>query len=81
VHITRVEKLNLNIKKNIDKINLNEASSIELTKVPSIGSETAKKIICYRSIKKFDTLQEIINIKGIGRQRYQKIKKYLYVKK
>ncbi|MCD6460954.1 helix-hairpin-helix domain-containing protein [bacterium] len=67
-------------KKRFTKLNINEASAVELMDVPSIGKKTAKKIICFRGKKKFKSVREITKIKGIGLKRYEKIKKYLFVK-
>ena len=78
--IAHTQKTNLNITENLKKLNLNEASSAELTRVPYIGAATAEKLIYHRNVKKFDTIEEIIEIKGIGPHKYDKLKKYLFVK-
>lgn len=61
-------------------VNLNTASKVELMKLPGIGESTAEKIIDYRKNKRFSTISEIMNVKGIGEKKYDKIKPFLIVK-
>jgi len=63
-----------------DKINLNSATAEQLQSIPGIGPATAKNILDYRSkVGKFNKIEEIINVKGIGEKKYQKIKDRLAV--
>ena len=58
-----------------EKINLNSATAEQLQSIPGIGPATAKNIVDYRTkIGKFNRLEEIINVKGIGEKKFQKIK-------
>ncbi|MCH7963367.1 MAG: helix-hairpin-helix domain-containing protein [Bacteroidetes bacterium] len=62
-------------------INLNEADLETLIRLPGIGQITAKKIIDLRSKKtKFENLEELMEVKGIGAVKFNKIKKFLYIK-
>lgn len=62
-------------------INLNEADLETLIRLPGIGQITAKKIIDLRSKKsKFENLEELMEVKGIGEVKFNKIKKFLYIK-
>jgi len=63
-----------------DKINLNTANIEQLQTLPGIGAVTAKTIIEYRTkVGKFNKVEEIINVKGIGEKVFQKIKDRLTV--
>jgi competence protein ComEA len=62
-------------------INLNEADLQTLIRLPGIGKITAQKIIDLRSKKsKFENLEELMEVKGIGKVKFNKIKKFLYIK-
>ena len=64
----------------VDKINLNSATAEQLQTLPGIGPATAKSIIEHRTkIGEFSRIEEIINIKGIGEKKFQKIKDRLVV--
>jgi competence protein ComEA len=56
-------------------INLNTATVNELILLPSIGEVMAKRIVVYR-IKNngFKTKEEIMNVKGVGKVKFEKIK-------
>lgn len=63
------------------KVNINKATSAELTTVPGIGESTAQKIIAYRDENgKFKSVEDIKNVSGIGDSKYEKIKDYISVK-
>ena len=60
-------------------VNINTASAEELTSLRGVGPSTAGKIIDYRGKHKFNTIEEIINVKGIGEKTFLKIKDELEV--
>ena len=60
-------------------VNINTASAEELTSLRGVGPSTAGKIIEYRGEHKFNTIEEIINVKGIGEKTFLKIKDELEV--
>ncbi len=63
-----------------EKINLNTATIEQLQTLPGIGPATAKSILDYRAkVGKFNKVEEILNIKGIGEKKYQQIKDRLTV--
>jgi competence protein ComEA len=58
-----------------EKINLNTATAEQLQTLPGIGPVTAKGIIDHRAkVGKFNKIEEIMNVKGIGEKKFQKIK-------
>jgi len=61
-------------------ININTAELSELVKLPGIGEKTAEKIIQLRNERgKFKRLEELMDVKGIGEVKFNKIKKFLYI--
>jgi competence ComEA-like helix-hairpin-helix protein len=63
-------------------ININIANSEELQQVPGIGPATADKILQTRkSYGTFKSVDDLLAIKGIGKKRLEKMRKYLTVSK
>jgi competence ComEA-like helix-hairpin-helix protein len=62
------------------KININTASKLELMNLPGVGESTALKILDYRSRQKFAIPQDIMNIKGIGPKKFEKMQPFIDVK-
>ena len=60
-------------------ININTASADSLMTLPGIGEVYAKRIIDYRSGKKFTSIEEIKNIAGIGNKTFDKIKELITI--
>jgi competence protein ComEA len=62
-------------------INLNTADIEELTRLPGIGEKTAEKIIELRTERgNFKKIEELMDVKGIGEVKFNKIKNFLYIK-
>ena len=60
------------------KFNLNTATPEELERLPKIGPVLAKRIVDYRYEKGgFDSIEEIMEVKGIGKKNFAVIKDYL----
>jgi comEA protein len=63
-------------------ININTANSEELQQVPGIGPVTAEKILQMRkSYGAFKSVDDLLSIKGLGKKRLEKMRKYLTVSK
>ena len=63
-------------------ININTATSDELQQVPGIGPVTADKILQMRkSYGAFKSIDDLLSIRGIGKKRLEKMRKYLTVSK
>lgn len=60
-------------------ININTASKEELITINGIGNVTADNIIAYREIKSFDTIDEIMEVKGIGEILFAKIQSFITI--
>jgi comEA protein len=63
-----------------DMININTAGTSELVKLPGIGPSIAERIINHRSEHgAFQRIEDIMNVRGIGRTRFDQIKHLLTV--
>ncbi|MEG0577448.1 MAG: helix-hairpin-helix domain-containing protein [Bacilli bacterium] len=60
------------------KVSLNSGTIEELMTIPFIGETKAKLIIQYRETNNgFKDIEDIMNVKGIGQNTFEKIKSYL----
>ncbi len=63
----------------IKPVDINTASIKELTALPGIGDVTAGRIIEYRKqIGRFNDINELLNVKGIGITSFNKLMYYVY---
>src|ERR1700704_4836446 len=61
---------------------INTTTSDELQQVPGIGPATAEKILQMRkSYGVFKSVDDLLSIRGIGKKRLEKMRKYLVVSK
>ena len=62
-------------------VNINTANQEELEKLPGIGSSIATRIVSYRKENgKFNSIEDIKNVRGIGEAKFNNIKSYISVK-
>ena len=61
-------------------VNINAASRDALMKLPGVGEKTADAIIAMRAHVPFRKPEEIMNVKGIGEKKFEKMKAYIVVK-
>lgn len=72
---------NLSSSLKTQKININKATQAELEIIPGVGPSTALKILEYRKENgKFNSIEDIKNISGIGNAKYEKMKEYITTK-
>lgn len=62
------------------KVNLNTASPKQLRLLPRVGKKTAQAIVAYRAKNRFQSVREIMQVKGIGKKSFLKLKPYLTLK-
>ena len=61
-------------------ININDATIQELDTLPGVGEATANKIVNYREEKgKFNSIEEIKNVNGIGDKKYEELKNIISI--
>ena len=61
------------------KININIADQTELMSLPNIGEKRAQAIIEYRQDKKFEKIEDIKNVSGIGDKYFEAMKDKIVV--
>lgn len=75
------QKSQLQIEEKRILLNINTASAEELQTLPSIGPQTAQKIIQYRKENDdFTSVDALTEVKGIGEKTLEKVKPYITAK-
>src|SRR5919201_3857671 len=60
-------------------VNLNAATASQLDALPGIGEGAVKRILEYRQKTPFKRIEEIVQVKGFGKKRFEKLKAHLAV--
>ena len=66
-----------NKKSGSTQISLNSATETELTKLPGVGAATARRIVAFRNQHRFQSIEDIMKIPGIGPAKFAKMKAHL----
>ena len=62
------------------RININEASKVQLMELPGIGEQLAERIIEYRNTYgPFESTDSLMDVDGIGTKKLQAIEEYIRV--
>jgi competence protein ComEA len=62
------------------KVNLNTATVAQLTALPGVGEKLAARIVEYRQKSgAFKSVQEVMNVQGIGEKNFEKLQPLLSV--
>jgi len=62
------------------KVNINTASVEQLATLPGVGEKLAARVVEYRQKSGgFKSIQELMNVRGIGEKNFQKIESHLTV--
>lgn len=63
-----------------DKVNINTATIEQLVTLPGVGATLAGRIVEYREkAGRFASVEELLNVKGIGEKNFEKIADWLTV--
>ena len=60
-------------------INLNQASAQQLDLLPGVGAKAAARIIEFRKKTPFTRTEELVQVKGFGKKKYDRLKPHLAV--
>lgn len=59
------------------RVNLNTATQQELEALPGIGPAMAQRVIARRQVKAFGKIEELLEIRGIGKAKLEKLRPYV----
>ena len=73
------EKADNESKNIVFPININTANENELDALPGIGPSIARRIVEHRSSQPFTKIEDIMQVKGIGKKKFATIKELITV--
>ena len=74
-------QINSSVSNKDIKININKATQAELETIPGVGPSTALNIFNYRKENgKFNSIEDIKNVSGIGNAKSEKMKEHIKIK-
>lgn len=60
-------------------VNLNKASPAELALLPGVKEKAVAKILAHREKHPFTRVEDLVNVKGFNKRKYEQIKPHLSV--
>lgn len=59
------------------RLDINRASAAQLETIPGIGPAIAKRIVESRSKRKFTSVEDLLDVKGIGKKKLDRMRPYI----
>lgn len=63
----------------VGKVDINRATAQELEALPGIGPSMAQKIISYRNQHRFNRVEDLVKVPGIGKAKLERLRERIYV--
>jgi competence protein ComEA len=60
-------------------VNINSASAEQLETIPGIGPATAKAIIEFRRRRRLTSVEDLLDVKGIGKKKLERMRPFITV--
>ena len=61
------------------EIDINRASWVEWTQLPGIGETMARRIVAERETRPFESIDDLLRVRGLGRRRLDELRPFLRV--
>lgn len=61
-------------------LNLNGATAEQLDLLPGVGPKAASQIIAYRQKRAFERIEELVQVKGFGKRRFERMRSHLAIR-
>lgn len=63
----------------LQKVHVNSATAEQLEQLPGIGPAMASRIITARKGRKFTSVEDLLDVKGIGKKKLEKLRPFIIV--